>query len=60
MQTDALRMILIRKRPQQPRRLMAARDERRALYLNTQGFRVGCNDAVIKVKTKIALSRRCA
>ena len=35
-----------------PRRLMAARDEKRALYLNTQGYRVGCNDAVIKVKEK--------
>ena len=34
------------------RRLMAPRDEKRALYLNTQGFRVGCNDAVIKVKEK--------
>ena len=31
---------------------MAPRDEKRALYLNTQGFRVGCNDAVIKVKEK--------
>jgi CRISPR-associated protein Cas1 len=36
----------------QPRRLIAPRDEKRALYLNTQGFRVGCNDAVIKVKDK--------
>ena len=35
-----------------PRRLIAPRDEKRALYLNTQGFRVGCNDAVIKVKEK--------
>lgn len=35
-----------------PRRLMAPRDERRALYLNTQGYRVGCNDAVLKVKDK--------
>jgi CRISPR-associated protein Cas1 len=35
-----------------PRRLMAPRDEKRALYLNTQGYRVGCNDAVIKVKEK--------
>jgi len=35
-----------------PRRLLAPRDEKRALYLNTQGFRVGCNDAVIKVKEK--------
>jgi CRISPR-associated protein Cas1 len=35
-----------------PRRLMAARDEKRALYLTTQGYRVGCNDAVIKVKDK--------
>jgi CRISPR-associated protein Cas1 len=34
------------------RRLMAPRDEKRALYLNTPGFRVGCNDAVIKVKEK--------
>jgi CRISPR-associated protein Cas1 len=38
--------------PAAPRRLMAPRDEKRALYLNTQGFRVGCNDAVIKVKEK--------
>jgi CRISPR-associated protein Cas1 len=36
----------------QPRRLIAARDERRALYLNTQGYRVGCNDAVLKIKEK--------
>jgi CRISPR-associated protein Cas1 len=35
-----------------PRRLIAQRDERRALYLNTPGFRVGCNDAVLKVKEK--------
>ena len=35
-----------------PRRLIAPRDEKRALYLNTQGFRVGCHDAVIKVKEK--------
>jgi CRISPR-associated protein Cas1 len=35
-----------------PRRLIAARDERRALYLNTQGYRVGCKDAVLTVKEK--------
>jgi CRISPR-associated protein Cas1 len=35
-----------------PRRLIALRDEKRALYLTTQGYRVGCNDAVIKVKEK--------
>jgi CRISPR-associated protein Cas1 len=35
-----------------PRRLMAARDEKRVLFLNTQGYRVGCNDGVIKVKEK--------
>lgn len=35
-----------------PRRLMAARDEKRVLFLNTQGFRVGCNDEVLKVKEK--------
>ena len=35
-----------------PRRLMALRDNRKTLYLNTPGFRVGCNDAVIRVKEK--------
>jgi CRISPR-associated protein Cas1 len=35
-----------------PRRLIASRDEKRALYLNTQGFRIGCNDLVLKVKEK--------
>jgi CRISPR-associated protein Cas1 len=35
-----------------PRRLMAARDEKRVLFLNTQGYRIGCNDGVIKVKEK--------
>ena len=35
-----------------PRRLIAPRDEKRALYLNTPGYRVGCNDAVLKVKEK--------
>ncbi len=34
------------------RRLIAPRDEKRALYLNTQGYRVGCNDLVLKVKEK--------
>ncbi|HEY5915255.1 MAG TPA: CRISPR-associated endonuclease Cas1, partial [Verrucomicrobiae bacterium] len=35
-----------------PRRLMAARDDNRPLYLNTQGFRVGCSDEVLRVKDK--------
>jgi hypothetical protein len=35
-----------------PRLLIAPRDEKRVLYLNTQGYRVGCNDAVLKVKEK--------
>jgi CRISPR-associated protein Cas1 len=35
-----------------PRRLMALRDDRKTLYLNTPGVRVGCHDAVIKVKEK--------
>src|SRR5207249_9761236 len=35
-----------------PRRLMAARDDTRPLYLNTQGFRVGCKDEVLQVKDK--------
>ena len=33
-----------------PRRLIAARDEKRALYLNTQGYRVGCSELVLRVK----------
>jgi CRISPR-associated protein Cas1 len=35
-----------------PRRLIAARDDTRALYLNTQGYRVGCKDEVLTVKEK--------
>ena len=35
-----------------PRRLMAARDDTRPLYLNTQGYRVGCKDEVLQVKEK--------
>lgn len=35
-----------------PRRLMAARDDTRPLYLNTQGYRVGCKDEVLTVKEK--------
>ena len=35
-----------------PRRLIAARDDTRALYLNTQGYRVGCKDEVLQVKDK--------
>ena len=38
--------------PTPPRRLIAARDDTRALYLNTQGFRVGCKDEVLVVKEK--------
>jgi CRISPR-associated protein Cas1 len=37
---------------QPPRRLIAARDDTRPLYLNTQGFRVGCKDEVLQVKDK--------
>ena len=35
-----------------PRRLIAARDDTRPLYLNTQGYRVGCKDEVLTVKEK--------
>src|SRR5439155_26491234 len=35
-----------------PRRLMAARDDTRPLYLNTQGLRIGCKDEVLQVKDK--------
>src|SRR5207244_7923728 len=34
------------------RRLIAARDDTRALYLNTPGYRVGCKDEVLVVKEK--------
>jgi len=40
------------KSPESPRRLIAARDDSRPLYLNTQGFRVGCKDEVLQVKEK--------
>lgn len=35
-----------------PRRLIAARDDTRPLYLNTPGFRVGCKDEVLQIKDK--------
>jgi CRISPR-associated protein Cas1 len=35
-----------------PRRLIAARDDTRPLYLNTPGFRVGCKDEVFQIKDK--------
>jgi CRISPR-associated protein Cas1 len=35
-----------------PRRLIAARDDTRPLYLNTPGYRVGCKDEVLTVKDK--------
>jgi len=34
------------------RRLIAARDETRPLYLNSPGFRVGCKNEVLQVKDK--------
>ncbi len=34
------------------RRLIAARDDTRPLYLNTQGYRVGCKEEVLQVKEK--------
>lgn len=38
-----------------PRRLIAARDDRRALYLNTPGLRIGCKESVLQVKDKDTL-----
>src|SRR6204780_296611 len=35
-----------------PRRLIAARDDNRPLYLNTQGYRIGLKDEVLTVKEK--------
>jgi CRISPR-associated protein Cas1 len=37
---------------QPPRRLIAAKDDTRPLYLNTPGYRVGCKDEVLTVKDK--------
>jgi CRISPR-associated protein Cas1 len=42
----------VQKSAEPPRRLIAARDDTRPLYLNTQGFRVGCKDEVLQVKEK--------
>ncbi len=36
--------------PNSPRRLIAARDDTRALYLNTQGVRIGRKDEVLQIK----------
>jgi len=38
-----------------PRRLIAARDDTRPLFLNTPGYRVGCKDEVLTVKDKDTL-----
>lgn len=35
-----------------PRRLIAARDDARPLYLNTPGYRVGCKDEVLTIKDR--------
>lgn len=35
-----------------PRRLIAARDDTRPLYLNTPGYRVGCKDEVLTIKDR--------
>lgn len=35
-----------------PRRLIAARDDVRTLYLNTQGLRVGCKSEVLQIKER--------
>jgi len=40
---------------ERPRRLIAARDDTRPLYLNTPGYRVGCKDEVLTVKDKDTL-----
>jgi CRISP-associated protein Cas1 len=42
-------------KPEAPRRLMAARDDKRALYLNTPGLRVGRKDEVLTIKDKDTL-----
>ncbi len=42
----------VRRPTDAPRRLIAARDDTRALYLNSQGVRVGCKDEVLVAKEK--------
>jgi len=44
-----------RTNPTPPRRLIAARDDKRALYLNTPGLRVGRKDEVLTIKDKETL-----
>ena len=41
--------------PEPPRRLMAARDDKRALYLNSPGLRVGRKDETLTVKDEDTL-----
>jgi len=41
--------------PDTPRRLMAARDDKRALYLNTPGLRVGRRDELLTIKAEDTL-----
>ncbi|MBN8248225.1 MAG: CRISPR-associated endonuclease Cas1, partial [Verrucomicrobia bacterium] len=41
--------------PEPPRRLIAARDDQRALYLNTPGLRVGRKDETLTVKLEDSL-----
>jgi CRISPR-associated protein Cas1 len=49
---DETRMLSTDQTQDPPRRLMAARDDKRPLYLNTPGFRVGCSEEVLNVKEK--------
>ena len=51
-QTSAKSEIKNQKSEISLRRLIAARDDTRALYLNTPGYRVGCKDQVLQVKDK--------
>jgi CRISPR-associated protein Cas1 len=49
---DETRMLARETLEARPRRLMAARDDSRALYLNTAGYRVGRKDEVLVVKDR--------
>ncbi len=50
---DETRMLASERAPTAPiRTTHAARDDRKPLYLNTQGARVGCSDEVLKVKER--------
>ena len=54
-ETHMLTEVSTHSSPQPPRRLIAARDDRRALYLNTPGLHVGKSHEILQVRDKKTL-----